>query len=111
MGRYYDMVKANFNKLRNDEGVMWGSIEMWDKHLEEMREHHPDKYWEMMRHTHELMYGKHFTTRSMRVGGRTDAPQECKMARCTRESIGRMSRPTEVMQKYRGKDICGDYSM
>ena len=60
MGRYYDMVKANYNKLRNDEGVMWGSIEMWDKHLEEMREHHPDKYWEMMRRTHELMYGKHF---------------------------------------------------
>lgn len=60
MGRYYDMVKANYNKLRNDESVMWGSIEMWDKHLEEMREHHPDKYWEMMRHTHEMMYGKHF---------------------------------------------------
>ena len=60
MGRYYDMVKANFNKLRNDEAVMWGSIEMWDKHLEEMKEHHPDKYWDMMRDTHELMYGKHF---------------------------------------------------
>lgn len=28
MGRYYDMVKANYNKLRNDESVMWGSIEM-----------------------------------------------------------------------------------
>ena len=60
MGRYYDLVKANFNKLRNDEGVMWGSIELWDKHLEEMREHHPDKYWELMRNTHELMFGKHF---------------------------------------------------
>ena len=24
MGRYYEMVKANYNKLRNDEGVMWG---------------------------------------------------------------------------------------
>ena len=60
MGRYYDMVKANYNKLRNDESVMWGSIEMWDKHLEEMKEHHPGKYWEMMRNTHELMYGKHF---------------------------------------------------
>lgn len=60
MGRYYDMVKANFNKLRNDDNVMWGSIEMWDKHLEELREHHPDKYWEMMRNTHEMMYGKHF---------------------------------------------------
>lgn len=60
MGRYYDMVKANYNKLRNDESVMWGSLEMWDKHLEDMQEHHPDKYWEIMRKTHELMYGKHF---------------------------------------------------
>ena len=60
MGRYYDMVKANYNKLRNDDNVMWGSVEMWDKHLEELREHHPDKYWEMMRNTHEMMYGKHF---------------------------------------------------
>ena len=60
MGRYYDMVKANFNKLRNDESVMWGSIEMWDKHLEEMKEHHPEKFWTIMRNTHELMYGKHF---------------------------------------------------
>lgn len=60
MGRYYDMVKANFNKLRNDDKVMWGSIELWDKHLEEMLPHHPDKYWEIMRDTHEMMYGKHF---------------------------------------------------
>lgn len=60
MGKYYDMVKANYNKLRNDDNVMWGNVEMWDKHLEEMREHHPDKYWEIMRDTHELMYGKHF---------------------------------------------------
>lgn len=60
MGRYYDIVKTNYNKLRNDDKVMWASIEMWDKHLEEMREHHPDKYWEIMRDTHELMYGEHF---------------------------------------------------
>lgn len=60
MGRYYDMVKANYNKLRNDDSVMWGNVEMWDKHLEEMREHHPDKYWEIMRNTHEMMYGKHY---------------------------------------------------
>ena len=54
------MVKANYNKLRNDDGVMWGSVEMWDKHLEDMLPHHPAKYWEIMRNTHELMYGKHF---------------------------------------------------
>lgn len=60
MGRYYEMVKANYNKLRNDESVMWGSIELWDRYLEDMREHHPDKYWEIMRNTHELMFGKHY---------------------------------------------------
>lgn len=60
MGRYYDMVKANYNKLRNDEGVMLKNVEMWDKHLEEMREHHPDKYWDIMRSTHETMFGKHY---------------------------------------------------
>lgn len=60
MGRYYDIVKANYNKLRNDDAVMWSSIEMWDEYLEEMKEHHPDKYWKIMRDTHEMMYGKHF---------------------------------------------------
>lgn len=60
MGRYHDMVKANFNKLRNDDGVMWESIKMWDEHLEKLREHHPDEYWEIMRKTHEMMFGKHF---------------------------------------------------
>lgn len=60
MGKYYDMVKANYSKLRNDDNVMWGHIEMWDKHLEEMREPHPDKYWDIMRKTHEMMYGMHF---------------------------------------------------
>lgn len=60
MGRYYDMVKANYNKLRNDESAMWGSVEIMDKHLEEMMKPHPEKYWQIMRATHELIYGKHF---------------------------------------------------
>ena len=41
MGRYYDMVKANYNKIRNDESVMWGSVEIIDKQLEEMMKPHP----------------------------------------------------------------------
>lgn len=60
MGRYYDMVKANFNKLRNDESVMWGSVGLIDGLLEEMAEHHKERYWKVLRDTHELMYGKHF---------------------------------------------------
>lgn len=60
MGRYQDMAKANFNKLRNDESVMWGSIAIIDELLEEMAEHHKERYWAVMRDTHELMHGKHF---------------------------------------------------
>lgn len=101
MGKYYDMVKANYNKLRNDESVMWGSIEMWDKHLEEMREHHPEKYWAMMRDTHELMYGKHFdkeyaewqVERMYHIG---DDGKEYKGEHWALKDT------TAVMQKYRG---------
>ena len=60
MGRYENLAKANYNKLRNDEGVMWGSIAIIDELLEEMAEHHKEKYWKVMRDTHELMFGKHF---------------------------------------------------
>lgn len=60
MGRYYDMVKANYNKLRNDEAVMWGSINLMDELLEEMEKHHKERYWKILRDTHELIYGKHF---------------------------------------------------
>lgn len=60
MGRYYDLVKANYNKLRNDDKVMWGSIEIMDALLEDMAEHHKERYWQIMRDTHELMHGKHF---------------------------------------------------
>lgn len=102
MGRYYEMVKANFNKLRNDEGVMWNSIEMWDKHLEEMREHHPDKYWEIMRDTHELMYGKHFD----KMYAEWEVAQMRHKSADGKEYKGEhwsLEQTTEVMQKYRAK--------
>lgn len=102
MGRYYDMIKANYNKLRNDDNVMWGHIEMWDKHLEEMREPHPDMYWAMMRHTHELMYGMHFdkeyaewqVERMHHIG---DDGREYKGERWS------MKEASQVAQKYRGR--------
>lgn len=102
MGKYYDMVKANFNKLRNDEGVMWGSIEMWDKHLEEMREHHPDKYWDVMRNTHELMYGKHFDKEyaEWEVEQMHHKSKDDKVHRGEHWSY---EQTTEVMQLYKAK--------
>ena len=39
---------------------MWGSIDLMDGLLEEMSEHHKERYWKVLRDTHELMYGKHF---------------------------------------------------
>ena len=60
MGRYEDMVKANYNKLRNDDNVMWASVALVDGLLEEMQKHHKERYWEILRNTHELMYGSHF---------------------------------------------------
>jgi uncharacterized short protein YbdD (DUF466 family) len=102
MGKYYDMVKANFNKLRNDEGVMWGSIEMWDEYLEEMREHHPDKYWEMMRRTHEMMYGKHFDKEyaEWEVAQMHHKSPDGKVYKGEHWS---MEQTTEVMQAYKSK--------
>lgn len=102
MGLYYDIVKANFNKLRNDEAVMWASIEMWDKHLEEMKEQHPDKYWEMMRKTHELMHGKHFDKEyaEWQVEHMHHKSKDDKVHRGEHWSI---EQTTEVMQSYKGK--------
>lgn len=108
MGRYYDMVKANYNKLRNDDNVMWGSIEMWDKHLEEMREHHPDKYWDIMRKTHEMMYGMHFDA----VYAEWQVEHMYHIGEDGREYIGEhwsLKETTAVMQKYRAR-IPGEYN-
>jgi hypothetical protein len=102
------MVKANYNKLRNDDNVMWGSIEMWDKHLEEMREHHPDKYWDIMRKTHEMMYGMHFDA----VYAEWQVEHMYHIGEDGREYIGEhwsLKETTAVMQKYRAR-IPGEYN-
>ena len=102
MGRYCDMVKANFNKLRNDEGVMWGSVALMDELLEEMAEHHKERYWEVLRDTHELMYGKHFDKEYAewqveRMHHKSPDGKVYKGEHWT------MEQTSEVMQKYRGK--------
>jgi hypothetical protein len=96
------MVKANYNKLRNDEAVMWGSIEMWDKHLEEMKEHHPDKYWEIMRNTHELMYGKHFDEEYAEWEV-SQMHHKSKDGKVHRGEHWTMDQTTEVMQSNKSK--------
>ncbi|MEE1070031.1 MAG: hypothetical protein U0K81_06125 [Paludibacteraceae bacterium] len=108
MGKYYDMVKANYNKLRNDDNVMWGHIEMWDKHLENMREPQPDKYWDIMRKTHEMMYGMHFDA----VYAEWQVEHMYHIGDDGREYIGEhwsLKETTTVMQKYRAR-IPGEYN-
>ena len=108
MGKYYDMVKANYNKLRNDDNVMWGHIEMWDKHLEDMREPQPDKYWDIMRKTHEMMYGMHFDA----VYAEWQVEHMYHIGDDGREYIGEhwsLKDTTAVMQKYRAR-IPGEYN-
>ena len=57
---YIDYIKKNYNRVRNDDAVMWGSVAIVSALLEEMREAHPAKYWEVMRKTHEVIFGHHF---------------------------------------------------
>lgn len=102
MGRYYDMVKANYNKLRNDEGVMWRSVALMDGLLEEMAEHHKERYWEVLRDTHELMYGKHFDKEyaEWQVEWMHHKSPDGKVYKGEHWT---MDQTSEVMQKYRGK--------
>lgn len=57
---YLDYIKKNYTRVRNDDSVMWGSVAIISALLEEMREAHPAKYWDVMRKTHEVMFGHHF---------------------------------------------------
>lgn len=75
---------------------------MWDKHLEEMREHHPDKYWEMMRRTHEMMYGKHFD-KEYAEWEVEQMHHKSKDGKVYKGEHWTMEQTSEVMQKHRGK--------
>ena len=42
------------------EKTMWESIDSFSELLEELREAHPDMYWDFMRKQHGLMYHNHY---------------------------------------------------
>ena len=42
------------------EKTMWESIDSFSELLEELREDHPDMYWDFMRKQHGLMYHNHY---------------------------------------------------
>lgn len=96
------MVKANYNKLRNDEGVMWGSVALMDGLLEEMADHHKERYWKVLRDTHELMYGKHFD-KEYAEWEVEQMHHKSPDGKVYKGEHWTMEQTSEVMQKYRGK--------
>lgn len=58
--RYWEIIKSSVDNNRGDINKMWKSVELVDEVIEEMREEHPERYWQLMRDTHELFFGRHF---------------------------------------------------
>lgn len=58
--RYWELIKGNIDKYKGDDAKMNKSLELVDELLEEMSHPHPERYWQFMRDTHEVFYGKHF---------------------------------------------------
>lgn len=57
---YNDLVKRHYTRIKNDDGVMWASVESVSDMLEEVKKSHPSLYWAFMRDQHEILCGKHF---------------------------------------------------
>lgn len=57
---YRKMIEEARRMGKGNEAAMWESIESVDELLEEVREEHPEKYWNFMRRAHEAMHGKHY---------------------------------------------------
>lgn len=96
------MIQANYSKVRGDEKIMYGSVNIIDDMLEEMKGHHPDKYWEVMRSTHELMYGKHFD-KEYAEWEVEQMHHKSPDGKVYKGEHWPMEQTSEVMQKYRGK--------
>ena len=58
--RYWELIKGNIDKIKGDDAKMNKILELTDELLEEMSHPHPQRYWQFMRDTHEVFYGKHF---------------------------------------------------
>lgn len=100
--RYKEIVKGNFSKMRNDESLMWASIDLVDEMLEEIKEHHPDMYWAFLRDTHELMCGKHYNE----AYAKWQVDNMWHVAEDGREHKGErwsMKDAANAMTKYRGR--------
>ena len=57
---YRKMVDAAKAAGVASEKTMWASIDAFSELLEEIKEAHPQKYWDFMREQHGIMYGGHY---------------------------------------------------
>ena len=60
MMTYRHMVETARKAGVTNEQKMWQSIESFSELLEELKESHPEKYWDFMREQHGIMYGGHY---------------------------------------------------
>ena len=57
---YKHMVEQARQTGTTNEKTMWESIESFSELLEELKEAHPELYWEFMRSQHGIMYHGHY---------------------------------------------------
>lgn len=57
---YKTMIENARKKGVANEKIMWSSIARIDNVLNMLKEEHPDQYWNLMRDTHEELYGPHY---------------------------------------------------
>ena len=57
---YRTIIENARNKGVTSEKVMWSSIARIDGVLDTIKDEHPDLYWNLLRDTHEELYGPHY---------------------------------------------------
>ena len=60
MMTYKDMVMKAKAAGLTSEKTMWESIESFSELLDELKESHPEMYWEFMREQHGIMHHNHY---------------------------------------------------
>lgn len=100
--RYWELIKSNIDKIKGDDAKMNKILELTDELLEEMSHPHPERYWQFMRDTHEVFYGKHFD-REYAEWQVEQMHHKSKDGKAHRGEHWSYEQTTEVMQSYKSK--------
>lgn len=100
--RYWELIKGNIDKIKGDDAKMNKILELTDELLEGMSHPHPERYWQFMRDTHEVFYGKHFD-REYAEWQVEQMYHKDKNGRTHRGEHWTLEQTTEVMQSYKSK--------